>query len=186
MLRTCLTICHLTNFIIIHGVTKERSLSIPGPSQIQQQGVWLRLTYLTNVANLAPKYNSCYHGRTCLHLFKMFSIPDVNAREVPTGRVTQQTMRLLAANGPPTPYRLDSVAREQAASQQVRPQETRGELTLALLDQDADEQGLTLQLVRQIQTTGDSYVLGGGGTQGASVSEGDPEAQAQAAAEIRV
>jgi hypothetical protein len=36
MLRTCLTIRHLTNFIIIHGVTKERSLSIPGPSHIQQ------------------------------------------------------------------------------------------------------------------------------------------------------
>jgi hypothetical protein len=35
-LRTCLTIRHLTNFIIIHGVTKERSLSIPGPSHIQQ------------------------------------------------------------------------------------------------------------------------------------------------------
>ncbi len=29
-LRTCLTIRHLTNFIIVHGVTKERSLSIPG------------------------------------------------------------------------------------------------------------------------------------------------------------
>jgi hypothetical protein len=35
-LRTWLTICHLTNFIIIHGVTKERSLSIPGPSHIQR------------------------------------------------------------------------------------------------------------------------------------------------------
>ncbi len=35
-LRTCLTIHQLTNFIIIHGVTKERSLSIPGPSHIQQ------------------------------------------------------------------------------------------------------------------------------------------------------
>jgi hypothetical protein len=36
MLRTCLTIRHLTNFFIIHGVTEERSLSIPGPSHIQQ------------------------------------------------------------------------------------------------------------------------------------------------------
>jgi hypothetical protein len=36
MLSTCLTIRHLTNFIIIHRVTKERSLSIPGPSHIQQ------------------------------------------------------------------------------------------------------------------------------------------------------
>jgi hypothetical protein len=36
MLRTCLTIRHLTNFIIIHGVTVERSLSIPGPSHIQR------------------------------------------------------------------------------------------------------------------------------------------------------
>jgi hypothetical protein len=35
-LRTCLTIRLLTNFIIIHGVTKERSLSIQGPSLIQQ------------------------------------------------------------------------------------------------------------------------------------------------------
>jgi hypothetical protein len=35
-LRTCLTICHLTNFIIIHEVTEERSSSIPGPSHIQQ------------------------------------------------------------------------------------------------------------------------------------------------------
>jgi hypothetical protein len=35
MLRTCLTIRHLTNFIIIHGVTEERSSSIPGPSHIQ-------------------------------------------------------------------------------------------------------------------------------------------------------
>jgi hypothetical protein len=35
-LRTCLTICHLTNFIIIHGVTKKRSSSIPGPSHIQR------------------------------------------------------------------------------------------------------------------------------------------------------
>jgi hypothetical protein len=34
-LRMCLTIRHLTNFIIIHGVTKERSSSIPGPSHIQ-------------------------------------------------------------------------------------------------------------------------------------------------------
>jgi hypothetical protein len=34
-LRTCLTIRHLINFIIIHGVTKERSLSVLGPSQIQ-------------------------------------------------------------------------------------------------------------------------------------------------------
>jgi hypothetical protein len=34
-LRTCLTIRHLTNVIIIHGVTEERSLSIPGPSHIQ-------------------------------------------------------------------------------------------------------------------------------------------------------
>jgi hypothetical protein len=68
MLRTCLTIPHLTNFIIIHGVTKERSWSIPGPSHIQQRGVWSRSTYLTNVANPAPKYDSCYHGRACLHL----------------------------------------------------------------------------------------------------------------------
>jgi hypothetical protein len=67
MLRTCLTIHHLTNFIIIHGVTKERSLSIPSPSHIQQQGVWLRSTCLTNVANPAPKYDSCYHGCTRLH-----------------------------------------------------------------------------------------------------------------------
>jgi hypothetical protein len=68
MLRMCLTICHLTNFIIIHGVAKERSLSIPGPSHIQQQGVWLRLTYMINVANPAPEYDSRYHGRTRLHL----------------------------------------------------------------------------------------------------------------------
>jgi hypothetical protein len=61
MLRMCLTICHLTNVIIIHGVTKERSLSIPGPSHIQQQGVWSRLMYLTKVANPAPEYNSRYH-----------------------------------------------------------------------------------------------------------------------------
>ena len=67
MLRTCLTIRHLTNFIIIHGVTEERSLSIPGPSHIQRQGVWLCSTYMTNVANPAPKYDSCYHGRTRLH-----------------------------------------------------------------------------------------------------------------------
>jgi hypothetical protein len=67
-LRTCLTIRHLTNFIIIHGVTKERSSSIPGPSHIQRQGVWLRSAYLTNVANPAPKYNSRYHGHTYLHL----------------------------------------------------------------------------------------------------------------------
>jgi hypothetical protein len=67
-LRTCLTIRHLPNVIIIHGVTKERSLSIPGPSHIQRGGVWLRSTYLTNIANPAPKYNSCYHGRTRLHL----------------------------------------------------------------------------------------------------------------------
>jgi hypothetical protein len=67
MLRTCLTICHLTNFIIIHRVTKERSLSIPGPSHIQQQGVWSCSTYMTNIANPAPEYNSRYHRRTCLH-----------------------------------------------------------------------------------------------------------------------
>ena len=67
MLRTCLTIRHLTNFIIIHKVTEERSLSIPGPSHIQRQGVWSRSTYMTNVANPAPEYNSCYHGRTHLH-----------------------------------------------------------------------------------------------------------------------
>jgi hypothetical protein len=66
-LRTCLTIHHLTNFIIIHGVTKERILSIPGPSHIQQQGVWSRSTYMTNVANPAPEYDSRYHGRTRLH-----------------------------------------------------------------------------------------------------------------------
>ncbi len=34
-LRTCLTIRHLANVIIIHEVTEERSLSIPGPSHIQ-------------------------------------------------------------------------------------------------------------------------------------------------------
>ncbi len=66
-LRTCLTIRHLTNFIIIHGVTKERSLSIPGPSHIQQRGVWSHLTYMTNIANPAPEYDSRYHGRTRLH-----------------------------------------------------------------------------------------------------------------------
>jgi hypothetical protein len=52
--RMCLTIHHLTKFIIIHGVTEERSLSIPGPSHIQRQGVWLHLTYLTNIPNSAP------------------------------------------------------------------------------------------------------------------------------------
>ncbi len=67
MLRTCLTIRHLTKFIIIHRVTKERSLSIPGPSHIQRQGVWSRLMYMTNVANPAPEYDSRYHGRTRLH-----------------------------------------------------------------------------------------------------------------------
>ncbi len=67
-LRTCLTIRHLTNVIIIHGVTKEKRLSIPGPSHNQRRGVWLRLTYLTNVANPAPEYDSHYHGRTRLHL----------------------------------------------------------------------------------------------------------------------
>jgi hypothetical protein len=67
MLRTCLTTRHLTNVIIIHGVTKERSLSIPGPSHIQRQGVWSCSTYLTNIANPAPEYNSCYHGCTRLH-----------------------------------------------------------------------------------------------------------------------
>ncbi len=66
-LRTCLTICHLTSFIIIQGVTEERSLSIPGPSHIQRQGVWSRLTYMTNVANPTPEYDSRYHGRTRLH-----------------------------------------------------------------------------------------------------------------------
>ena len=66
-LRTCLTICHLTNVIIIHGVTKERSLSIPGPSHIQRRGVWSRLMYMTNVANPAPEYDSRYHGCTRLH-----------------------------------------------------------------------------------------------------------------------
>jgi hypothetical protein len=66
-LRMCLTIRHLTNFIIIHGVTKERSLSIPGPSHIQQRGVWSRSKYMTNVANPAPEYDSRYHGRTHLH-----------------------------------------------------------------------------------------------------------------------
>jgi hypothetical protein len=35
-LRMCLTIHHQTNFIIIHGVTEERSLSIPGLSHIQR------------------------------------------------------------------------------------------------------------------------------------------------------
>ncbi len=67
MLRTCFTICHLTNFIIIHRVTKERSLSIPGPSHIQQRGVWSRSMYMTNIANPAPKYDSRYHGCTHLH-----------------------------------------------------------------------------------------------------------------------
>jgi hypothetical protein len=66
-LRTCLNICHLTNFIIIHGVTKERSLSIPGPSHIQQRGVWLHSMYMINVANPAPEYDSRYHGRTRQH-----------------------------------------------------------------------------------------------------------------------
>ncbi len=66
-LRACLTIRHLTNFIIIHGVTKERSLSIPGPSHIQRQSVWSHSTYMANVANPAPEYNSHYHGRTHLH-----------------------------------------------------------------------------------------------------------------------
>jgi hypothetical protein len=66
-LRTCLTIRHLANFIIIHGVTEERSLSIPGPSHIQGRGVWSRLMYMTNVANPAPEYNSRYHGHTRLH-----------------------------------------------------------------------------------------------------------------------
>ncbi len=66
-LRTCLTIRHLTNFIIIHRVTEERSLSILGPSHIQRRGVWSHSTYLTNVANPAPKYDSRYHGRTHLH-----------------------------------------------------------------------------------------------------------------------
>ncbi len=66
-LRMCLTIRHLTNFIIIHGVAEERSLSIPGPSHIQQRGVWSRSTYMTNFANPAPEYDSRYHGRTHLH-----------------------------------------------------------------------------------------------------------------------
>jgi hypothetical protein len=93
----------------------------------------------------------------------MFSILDANAREVPTGWVTQQTTHLLAANGPPTPYRLDSVAREQAANQQVRPQETGGELTLALLDQDADEQGLTLAVGQANPDNRGQLLIGGGG-----------------------
>jgi hypothetical protein len=67
MLRTCLTIHHLANVIIIHGVTNEKNLSIPGPSHIQQQGVWLRSMYMTDVANPAPKYDNPYHGRTRLH-----------------------------------------------------------------------------------------------------------------------
>jgi hypothetical protein len=116
----------------------------------------------------------------------MFRIPDANAREAPTGRVTQQTMHLLAANGPPTPYRLDLVAIEQVTSQQVRPQETREELILALLDQDADEQGLTLAIGQADPDDRGQLLIGGGGTQGASTSEGDAAAQVWAAAEVRM
>jgi hypothetical protein len=93
----------------------------------------------------------------------MFSIPDANAREAPTGRVTRQTTRLLAANGPPTPYRLDLVAREQSASQQVRPQETGEELTLAPSDQDAHEQGLTLAVGQADPDNQGQLLIGGGG-----------------------
>ena len=55
------------------------------------------------------------------------------------------------------------MAREQAASQQVRPQETRGELTLALLDQDADEQGLTLAVGQANPDNRGQLLIGGGG-----------------------
>jgi hypothetical protein len=72
-------------------------------------------------------------------------------------------MHLLAANGPPTPYRLDLVAREQAASQQVRPQETGGEFTLALPDQDSDEQGLTLAIGQADPDNRGQLLIGGGG-----------------------
>jgi hypothetical protein len=95
----------------------------------------------------------------------MFSIPDANAREAPTGQVTRQTTRLLVANGSPTPYRLDSVAREQSASQQARPQETGGELTLALPDQGTDEQGLTLAVGQVDPDNRGQLLIRGGGTQ---------------------
>jgi hypothetical protein len=102
MLRTCLTICHLTNFIIIHGITEERSSSIPGPSHIQQQGVWLRSTYLTNVANPASEYDSCYHGRTHLHLLKMFSIPKLMlGRCLPAGSLDKRRTSSQQMDPPP-------------------------------------------------------------------------------------
>ncbi len=82
-LRTCLTIRHLTNFIIIHGVAKERSLSIPVPSHIQRRGVWSCSTYLTNIANPGPEYDSRYHGRTHLHSKKMIKVFPVKGDYLP-------------------------------------------------------------------------------------------------------